>query len=162
AGGAANGLVRARRGAGPPSRYRRHVTASRTLRALAVSTALLAVGAALASCASSAASGPPPPSRNLGQTMDAPVPDRIMQLPLTTSDGKPTNLAAYHGKIVLLTDFLTLCSDACPLVSQELADIDHRLVAAHLQDKVELVELTVDPQRDTPARLAAYRKLFDP
>jgi protein SCO1/2 len=93
--------------------------------------------------------------------MNQAVPARISSLPLRTDTGKATSLAAYHGKIVLLTDFLTLCSDACPLVSQELADIDRTLLASHLQNRVELVELTVDPQRDTPARLLAYRKLFD-
>lgn len=114
---------------------------------------------ALAACGgpSTAISAPPP---DLGSTLSIPLPDTIANLPLTTDTDQHTSLAAYRGKTVVLTDILTLCTDACPLVSQEFADMDRQLAAAHLQGDVQLVELTVDPERDTPARLAAYRKIF--
>jgi protein SCO1/2 len=81
-------------------------------------------------------------------------------MPLVNDSGRSTNLTAYRGKYVVLTDFLTLCQDVCPLTSSNFGAIDRSLAAAHLQNRVQLVELTVDPQRDTPARLHAYRQIF--
>jgi protein SCO1/2 len=89
-----------------------------------------------------------------------PVPASIGALPLTDDSGHTTSLAAYNGKYVVLTDFLTLCQDVCPLTSANFEAIDRSVAAAQLQHEVQLVELTVDPERDTPARLHAYRQLF--
>lgn len=124
--------------------------------------ALLGAGvlaSSLAACGGSSTAITAPPSA-LGSTLSIPLPATIAHLPLTTDTNQRTSLAAYHGKTVVLTDILTLCTDACPLVSQEFADMDRQLAAAHLQGDVQLVELTVDPERDRPARLAAYRKVY--
>jgi len=59
----------------------------------------------------------------------------------------------------MLVPFLTLCSDICPMTSGNLLQVEHSLRAAHLADEVQIVELSVDPDRDTPARLAAYSQL---
>lgn len=88
------------------------------------------------------------------------IPPSIADLPLTDDNGHETSLAAYRGSYILLTDFLTLCQDVCPLTSANFAAIDRSLAAAHLRDKVQLIELSVDPERDTPERLHAYRQLF--
>jgi protein SCO1/2 len=133
----------------------------RTLRRLAIGVAVGALVVAMAGCSSSSGAGIEPPGPSIGSRLDRPVPAAIAHLTLTTDTGTHTSLAAFHGKTVLLTDFLTLCADACPLVSQEFADIDRQVTSAGLQHQVQLVELTVDPKRDTPARLAAYRKIFD-
>lgn len=85
----------------------------------------------------------------------------IASLPLTDDTGRTTDLGALRGRVVVLTDFLTLCQEVCPLTSANFAAMDRAVTAAHLEGKVQLVELTVDPERDTPARLQAYRKLFE-
>jgi protein SCO1/2 len=100
------------------------------------------------------------PPASVGTAFTKPIPAAITSLPLTDDTGHPTSLAAYDGKYVMLTDFLTLCQDVCPLTSGNFDDIDRSLAAAHLQNRVQLVELTVDPERDTPAHLHAYRQLF--
>ncbi len=120
--------------------------------------ACLAGAALLAGCGTSK---PGPPPASAGTAVDGQVPAAIANAPLTDDTGHATSLAAYRGKIVVLTDFLTLCQDVCPLTSANFAQMDRAVAAAHLQGQVQLIELTVDPQRDTPARLHAYRKLFN-
>ena len=102
---------------------------------------------------------PGPPSAYLGTVVDTPVPASVADLPLTTDTGQTTSLAAWHGQVVVLTDFLTLCQETCPLTTGNLLMMDRAVTAAGLGSRVRFVELTVDPGRDTPSRLRAYRKL---
>jgi protein SCO1/2 len=117
----------------------------------------IALGAA-AGCGGSDPVKPPPES--LGQVVDTPVPPSIASIPLTTAAGTTTTLAAYRGKQVMIADFLTLCSDICPMISANTAAMARSLAADGQSGKVALLEITVDPQRDVPARLHAYQQLF--
>ena len=121
--------------------------------------ALAASALALTACASGPG-GPGPPSAYLGTVVDAPVPASVADLPLTTDTGQVTSLAAWRGEVVVLTDFLTLCQETCPLTTGNLLMMDRAVMAAGLGHRVHFVELTVDPGRDTPSRLRAYRKLI--
>jgi protein SCO1 len=102
---------------------------------------------------------PGPPSAYLGTVLDRPVPDSVADLPLITDAGQATSLAALHGQVVVLADFLTLCQETCPLTTGNLLTMDRAVSAAGLARRVRFVELTVDPNRDTPSRLRAYRTL---
>ena len=59
-----------------------------------------------------------------------------------------------------MAPFLTLCQDECPLVTGAFIALQRDVSAAGLGNKVVFMEITVDPGRDTPARLAAYSKEF--
>ena len=59
----------------------------------------------------------------------------------------------------MVVPFLTLCTDICPLTTGNLLQVEQSLRAAHVAGKVQLIELSVDPGRDTPQRLAAYARL---
>jgi len=97
-----------------------------------------------------------PPSLTVsGSELDVPVP----QVPLVNQDGASFTLADLHGKVVVVYPFLTACHDQCPLATAAFIQMQAAIKAAGLADRVALVEITVDPQRDTPARLAAYAKL---
>jgi protein SCO1/2 len=121
--------------------------------------ALAASALAVTACAG--APGPPgPPSAYLGTVVDTPVPASVAELPLTTDTGQVTSLAAWPGQVVVLADFLTLCQETCPLTTGNLLMMDRAVMAAGLGGRVHFVELTVDPGRDTPSRLRAYRKLI--
>lgn len=98
----------------------------------------------------------------VGTTMDRPVPAEVANLPLVNQDGATVTLASLRGKTVVLTDFLTLCQEICPLTSAVFGTAQQRVAKAGLSDQVVFLEGTVDPARDTPARLAAYQKLFGP
>jgi len=64
-----------------------------------------------------------------------------------------------EGKTVVLVPFLTLCTDICPLTTGDFSVVQRSLNADKASATVQLVELSVDPGRDSPARLAAYAKL---
>jgi cytochrome oxidase Cu insertion factor (SCO1/SenC/PrrC family) len=120
------------------------------------------VGAALAGCGGSSG-GSGLPSResapNYGTVIDQPVPAALDKLPMTNQHGEKTSLGAFKGKTVVLVPFLTLCADICPFTTGILLQVEKALKAAHATSKVDVVELSVDPHRDTVKRLAAYAKL---
>jgi cytochrome oxidase Cu insertion factor (SCO1/SenC/PrrC family) len=117
--------------------------------------ALAALTLVLAACGSASAAPPPPPA-SFGLVQDRPVP----QVPLLDTSSRPTSLAAFRGKVVVLAPFLSLCQDECPLITGAFLTMQRSVAAAGLADKVEFVEVTLDPGRDTPARLAAYSAEF--
>lgn len=121
---------------------------------------VLAASALAVTACASGPGAPAPPSAYLGTVVDTPVPASVANLPLTTDTGQVTSLAAWHGQVVVLTDFLTLCQETCPLTTGNLLMMDRAVTTAGLSRQVHFVELTVDPGRDTPSRLRAYRKLI--
>jgi protein SCO1 len=116
--------------------------------------ALLAAGGILAACGGGA---PPAPPAGQGIVQNRTVPGTI---PLVDTAGHVTDLRAYRGKYVVLAPFLSLCQDECPLVTGAFIALQHDVRAAGLGRQVVFMEITVDPTRDTPARLAAYSARF--
>jgi protein SCO1 len=94
-----------------------------------------------------------------GTAIHARVPENLLRLALTDQFGRKVSLASWPGKTVLLVPFLSLCGDVCPLTTGNLLQIERSLRADHAASQVQIVELSVDPRRDIPARLAAYAKL---
>ncbi|MGH8888516.1 MAG: SCO family protein [Acidothermaceae bacterium] len=125
-----------------------------TIVGVAVVVVLFAIAAVLGQNSKPA---PKPPSSNIGTQVNTALPTNIAQLPLIDETGRPTNLAAFQGKIVVLTDFMTLCQEVCPITTAQLNQVDKAVTKAGLADKVQFVEITVDPKRDTPDQLHAYR-----
>ncbi|MFR0359426.1 SCO family protein [Streptomyces sediminimaris] len=83
-------------------------------------------------------------------------------MPLVDSAGHKTTLAAYKGKVVVISDVMTLCQETCPLDTANIVQAARAVEKAGLANKVEFLSITIDPQRDTTAQLAAYRNLFAP
>jgi protein SCO1 len=80
--------------------------------------------------------------------------------PLVNQEGQPVTLQSFRGKYVVLAQFLTLCQDECPLTTGAFQDLQRSVQKAGLADQVVFVEATLDPQRDSPARLRAYQTEF--
>jgi protein SCO1/2 len=78
---------------------------------------------------------------------------------LAQDNGKILHLRDYRGKVVLLFFGYTSCPDVCPLTLARLAQM--RKLLGPTEKKVVTVFVTVDPQRDTPARLREYLGYFD-
>ena len=78
---------------------------------------------------------------------------------LIDANGKLVSLNRWHGKWVVLAPSLTLCHEVCPMTTGALMQLTVQLRRAGLSKQVAVVEATVDPWRDTPARLRAYRRL---
>lgn len=79
---------------------------------------------------------------------------------LQGSDG-PLALRDFRGKIVLLYFGYTYCPDVCPTSLALMAQALSALSATE-RARVQGVFVSVDPERDTPARLAEYARFFHP
>jgi cytochrome oxidase Cu insertion factor (SCO1/SenC/PrrC family)/thiol-disulfide isomerase/thioredoxin len=90
-----------------------------------------------------------------GDPIDRPAPP----LRLIDDRGKQTSLAAFRGKWLILAPSMTLCSEVCPMTTGVLMQVQSDLRRAGLAAQVAVAEVTVDPWRDTPARLRAYSRL---
>lgn len=88
---------------------------------------------------------------------DPPRPAPDFTLP--TTRGGEFRLSRHLGKVVALTFGYTSCPDVCPTVLAELSQLRVRLGAA--AKRVQVVYVSVDPDRDTAARLRAYTEQFD-
>jgi protein SCO1/2 len=104
-----------------------------------------------------AAQAEPAPSLFAG-TFDPPraAPD----FPLQGSDGQALSLERFRGKVVLLQFGFTSCPDVCPSTLATLAQV-RRALGEQASD-VQVVFITVDPERDDAERLRRYVTGFDP
>jgi protein SCO1 len=79
---------------------------------------------------------------------------------LTDHNGKPRALADFRGQVVVVFFGFTHCPDVCPTTLAELAGAARKLGPA--AEKVQVLLVTVDPERDTPELLAKYVTAFNP
>jgi protein SCO1 len=79
---------------------------------------------------------------------------------LVDQDGRTVTDARFRGKWLLVYFGYTHCPDACPTALNEMAEALDQLDPAK-REKVQVVFITVDPQRDTPAVMKDYVGAFD-
>jgi protein SCO1/2 len=79
---------------------------------------------------------------------------------LQASDGGELKLERYRGKVVILEFGFTSCPDVCPTTLAALARARKELGAEG--DGLQVVYVTVDPERDDAVRLREYLRSFDP
>jgi protein SCO1/2 len=79
---------------------------------------------------------------------------------LTDQDGHPYTLSAHRGHPVALFFGYAHCPDVCPTTLAALAGAKRKLGAS--LSAFDVVLVTVDPKRDSPAVLKRYVHLFDP
>jgi protein SCO1/2 len=97
----------------------------------------------------------PPPSRlaDLGPAAD---------FALESSDGRKVTLKQFRGKAVFVSFIFTTCNGSCPATTHRLAKVQEALARGPgLKDKVQLISITLDPERDTPGRLREYMHLYE-
>ncbi len=76
---------------------------------------------------------------------------------LTDAASQPFGSGQLAGRVWLADFIYTNCPDECPLyLSPKMAALQRAILAGNLAGKIDLVSITVDPQRDTPAVLADY------
>lgn len=78
---------------------------------------------------------------------------------LKDPDGRERTLADFRGKAVVVFFGYTQCPDVCPATLATLAEAMKRLGSD--ADRVQVLFITVDPERDTPALLKQYVPAFD-
>ena len=81
-------------------------------------------------------------------------------LELTDHTGKPRRLEDFRGKAVVLFFGFTQCPDICPTTLVDVANALKQLGAD--ADRVQVLFVTVDPERDTKEVLGKYVTAFDP
>ena len=79
---------------------------------------------------------------------------------LADHTGKPRTLADFRGKAVVLFFGYTQCPDVCPTTLSTLAEAMRRLGADAA--RVQVLFVTIDPERDTAELLSHYVTAFDP
>lgn len=81
-------------------------------------------------------------------------------LALRDHNGTVRTLANFRGKLVVVFFGFTQCPDVCPTTLSDMVEVKKRLGPDG--EKIEVLFITVDPERDTPALLAQYVPGFDP
>ncbi|MGQ9723790.1 MAG: SCO family protein [Tepidimonas sp.] len=82
------------------------------------------------------------------------------KLALTDQNGQRRTLEDFRGKVVMLYFGFVQCPDVCPTALARAVEVMQRLGPD--ADRVQLIFVTVDPERDTPALLREYLAAFDP
>jgi len=105
----------------------------------------------------STASAEVPAPLAIGTELQKPRP--VPSVPLIDEQGKPFSFSQWRGKWVILAPSMTLCHEVCPLTTGALMELVNDVRLAGLSKRVVIAEATVDPWRDIPYRLRAYKKL---
>jgi protein SCO1/2 len=79
---------------------------------------------------------------------------------LTAADGVTRSLDDFAGKYVMVFFGYTQCPDVCPTALARALEVRQRL--GRRKDMVQVVFITIDPERDTPEVVRAYVRAFDP
>jgi protein SCO1/2 len=79
---------------------------------------------------------------------------------LTDHTGRTRSLVDFRGKVVVMFFGYTRCPDACPTTLAELKAVREQL--GEDGKRLQVLFVTVDPERDTPKVLASYVPAFDP
>jgi protein SCO1 len=81
---------------------------------------------------------------------------------LLDTAGKQVALQQFRGQAVLVGFVFTTCSGSCPATTHRMAKVQHELAQhADLKGRVQLVSITLDPERDTPEVLRNYMHLYE-
>jgi protein SCO1/2 len=99
------------------------------------------------------------PASYRGTTYAEPYPEAA-EIALKRSDGTTFRLSERRGKVVALFFGYTSCPDICPTTLAELRQALEKL--GPKADQVQVLFVTVDPERDTPERVQEYVDHFNP
>jgi protein SCO1/2 len=113
--------------------------------------------AALAAAAALAACGEGQPSF---RSVDVTGADFGRELALTDHTGRARTLADFKGKVTVVFFGFTQCPDVCPTTLSDFAEARKQLGADG--DRLQVIFITIDPERDTTQVLSQYVPGFDP
>jgi protein SCO1 len=113
---------------------------------------VVALVAVLVGCTSAAQT--PEPMR--GAVIEPPR--TLSDFSLMSTEGEPFSLGAHHGQLILLYFGYRSCPDFCPTTFAELKQVYAALNEP--KDKLKIVFVTVDPERDTLDNLTLYTHAF--
>lgn len=94
-----------------------------------------------------------------GAHLDPPM--SIPDFELMAHNGQPFHLSESSSDITLVYFGYTFCPDVCPLTMVDVRDALAQLDPAE-RERVQVIFISVDPERDTPELLDQYLSAFDP
>jgi cytochrome oxidase Cu insertion factor (SCO1/SenC/PrrC family) len=100
------------------------------------------------------------PAPDGGTFLHSKISKSVQNIDLQDSNGKTFTLKDLQGRIVVLANFYTSCSHVCPMTSANMKQISNEISAAGLSEKITVLEVSVDGDRDTVNRIDAYQKLY--
>ncbi len=116
--------------------------------------------ALLACCGAPSSRVTQPPPSLVGTQLNHPVPRALVSLPLTNQAGERRTLGSYRGKIVVVSDMMTLCQETCAIGTASMLQAARAVDGAGLTDQIEFLSITIDPGRDDQQHLLAYQRAF--
>jgi len=132
---------------------------SRTTRILLVIAATIVAVAAGVVGSVLTGGGSPPPDLS-GHLMEPPLPAPDVD-PVLRSPAGEVRLSDLRGRPTVFFFGYTHCPDVCPLTLARVARAKE-LMEPDAAERLQVVLVTVDPERDTPEATDAYAKRFDP
>jgi len=87
-----------------------------------------------------------------------PILGTISDFTLIERSGRRINRKCLAGKVSIVDFVFTRCASTCPMMTSRMATLQQRLRGS---DDVQLVSISVDPLRDTPAVLTEYAARYD-
>jgi len=86
---------------------------------------------------------------------------------LDGSNGEKLSLRDHLGKVVIVNFGYTFCQEVCPVTLARLSEVHKKLASAAQKlgsaaRDVQVIYVTVDPERDSPERLREYLAVFNP
>ncbi len=93
-----------------------------------------------------------------GALLDPPLP--VPDFELNSTKNQPFHLSDVKGDIALIYFGYTYCPDVCPLTLADVRQAVNKLEQG--RERVHVIFISVDPERDTPEALSRYVSAFDP
>jgi protein SCO1 len=109
------------------------------------------------------ACSPPSANKPSFNSIDITGADFARDFSLPDFNGQMRTLAEFRGKVVVVFFGFLNCPDICPATMAEWTSIREKLASSMGQavaEKLQVVFITVDPERDTPDKLKAYAQAF--
>lgn len=91
-----------------------------------------------------------------------PQPKALAPFALTDQDGAPLTSEGLHGHWTFVAFGYTVCPDVCPILMATFNAVDRQLTSAGTPPPADFLFVSVDPERDSPERLAQYVRYFNP
>lgn len=81
---------------------------------------------------------------------------------VTLEDSKERTypFSQFKGKYVMLTFIYTACSDVCPELERNLAEVYEAVPDEYIGEEIMFLSISFDPERDTPKILTKYQEVF--
>ncbi len=102
-----------------------------------------------------------PPSKLEISGFAFPEPKKLENIDLLNQNSKSFDTAAFDSHWTFVYVGYTFCPDACPMSLTVMNNINDLLDKKNIADDVQLLFVSVDPERDTPDRLLEYTRYFN-